>query len=294
MKKLSGFFDRRMLYMFFTVVAGVFVVTAAVQAATTISTNITTGGSINASSTVQITGAVTTWGAGTFGDAAGDVQLFPGSLQASSTAFFTGAITTYGAATFGNEATDVQLFTGILQASSTSLFTDTATFYGNMTLGDAVGDSVTANGYFTQLRIGTGTTFDQIGTVGTDELGVEGDAEIDGTLSVGTASSSALRVGADQNSTINGLIVGFCSFSNVTSFTASTTKFVHCTGATGLTTDYKVFVQATSSFESAFVIQAASSTASGIISLRVLNTDMDSNNGDTTLNGTSINFWAVR
>ncbi|KKW19238.1 MAG: hypothetical protein UY63_C0017G0015 [Parcubacteria group bacterium GW2011_GWA2_51_10] len=228
MKKSWFVLDRRLAYMTIAVVAGVFVVVAFVQGATTISTSITTGGAINASTTLQVTGAVTTW--------------------------------------------------------------------GDLTFGDTVADSVTANAYFTQLRIGTGATFDQIGDVGADELGVEGDAEIDGTLSIGTAASTtALRVGDDRVSTINGMVFGFCSFADVTSFTASTTKYVDCTGATGLTNSYRVLVQATSSFESSFVIQAASSSATaGTVHLRVLNTDMDSNNGNTTLNGTSVNFWAVR
>ena len=130
-------------------------------------------------------------------------------------------------------------------------------------------------------------------SVGTD-LTVTDDATISDDLTVsGTASSTDLKVGDDQVSTIAGLIHGFCTFTDVTSFTASTTKFVHCASATGVTSSYRVFVQATSSFESSFVIQAASST-SGAISLRVLNTDMDGNNGNATLNGTSINFWAVR
>jgi len=69
---------------------------------------------------------------------------------------------------------------------------------GNSTIGSAVSDSVTANAYFTQLRIGTESTFGHIGTVGADELGVEGDTEIDGTLWVDGVlqASSTLLVGS--------------------------------------------------------------------------------------------------
>lgn len=84
---------------------------------------------------------------------------------------------------------------GAAAASSTLQVTGAVTTYGSLTLGDAVADSVTANAYFTQLRIGTGSTFGHIGTVGSDELGVEGDVEIDGIAwfdGVLQASSTAL------------------------------------------------------------------------------------------------------
>ncbi len=77
---------------------------------------------------------------------------------------------------------------------------------GNTTLGDAVADSVTANAYFTQLRIGTGSTFDAIGAVGADELGVEGNAEIDGTLRI-DGTVTAVAVTASGLITANGGVV---------------------------------------------------------------------------------------
>ncbi len=52
----------------------------------------------------------------------------------------------------------------------------------NVTLGNNVADVITPTGYLTYARIGTGTTFGEIGAVGADELGVEGAAEIDGVL----------------------------------------------------------------------------------------------------------------
>jgi hypothetical protein len=91
----------------------------------------------------------------------------------------------------------VALGVGAATTISTSITTDGAlTVNGNSTLGDAVGDSVTANAYFTQLRVGTGSTFANIGTVGADELGVEGAVEIDGVAwltggLVSAASSTA-------------------------------------------------------------------------------------------------------
>jgi len=111
---------------------------------------------------------------------------------------------------------------------------------------------------------------------------------------VGTASTTNLIVGGNGTS-LAGIVAGYCTFSNVTSFTASTTKFTDCTTTpTGaLSTGHRVFVQATSSMESMYVIQAASSTGVSTINLRILNTGLDGA-ADSTLSGTSINFWAFR
>lgn len=104
----------------------------------------------------------------------------------------------------------VALFSGATVFATTTISTNIVTegdlqVDGNSTIGSAVSDSVTANAYFTQLRIGTGATFDAIGAVGADELGVEGNAEIDGTLRVdGLVSATA---GADLGSSTTGVHV---------------------------------------------------------------------------------------
>jgi hypothetical protein len=128
----------------------------------------------------------------------------------------------------------VNLFTGTLQESTTALFTGAATFYGNVTLGDGVGDVITATGYFTQARIGTGTTFGHVGAVGADELGVEGDVEIDGTAWFDgslRASSTALITGAATfyddvsisgtitSGTWNGTAIDISDYTNLTAGT---------------------------------------------------------------------------
>src|SRR3989344_1771430 len=273
MKGISIFRRDGVLPVTIAVVASMLFVVMSTSAATTISTDITTGGAVYATGTLQATGAVITYGAGTFGDAAGDFQIFGGQLQASSTALFGGAVTVYGAATFGDAAADYQIFVGQLQASSTALFGGAVTTYGNATLGDAVGDSVTANAYFTQLRIGTGTTFDQIGTA---------------------ASTTALRVGSDQISTINGLIFGFCNIPN-TEVTATSSSYADCTGATGVTSSYRVFVQATSSLPTGLIVEAASSTATtGTINVRIFNAFASSTPSILNTGAVSLNFWAVR
>jgi len=120
----------------------------------------------------------------------------------------------------------------------------------------------------------------------------------DGTITFGPAgtiaSTSAITVGDESVPTINGLSFGYCSFTDQTSFTATTTAYFDCTTTptTALVAGDRVFVNATGSFETDFVIEAASTTGVSTIQLRVLNGAFTT--ADATLNGTSINFWAVR
>ncbi len=108
--------------------------------------------------------------------------------------------------------------------ASTTISTDITTggaltVNGSATLGDDVADIITVNGYLTQARIGTGSTFAHIGTVGADELGVEGASEFDGIAWFDgqlQASSTAL---------VGGLLTaygGLTSGSNIVSDTDST------------------------------------------------------------------------
>lgn len=194
-------------------------------------------------------------------------------------------------------AVSVFLIFAIAQAAttiSTSITTEgDLQVDGNSTIGSAVGDSVTANAYFTQLRIGTGSTFGHIGTVGADELGVEGDIEIDGTAYFdGLASTSALKVGDEPAaSTINGLAFGYCTIP-ATSVLASTTSYANCTGATGVVENDRVFIQATSSLLNNFMVTAASSTATaGTITVRIFN---NGSIAGTDTGAISFNFWAAR
>lgn len=112
---------------------------------------------------------------------------------------------------------------------------------------------------------------------------------------VGTASTSAIRVGDEPAApVINGLVHGYCTFTDVTLAASSTNGFANCTSSLtdALVAGDRVFVQATSSFDQAFIITAASTTDANTIQLRILNTGLGAPDG--TLGGTSINFWAVR
>ena len=169
---------------------------------------------------------------------------------------------------------------GATLVSAVTTISTAITTAGNITT--SAGDITATAGALTSgttATVGTSLTVGTTATVGTN-LSV-----------VGTASTTNLKVGVIGTS-LSDVVVGYCSFSNVTSFTASTTKYVDCTTSATISTSDRVFVQATSSLDTAFVIEAASSTSDSNINLRVLNTGLDGN-ADETLGGTSINFLAI-
>jgi hypothetical protein len=105
----------------------VFVAVAA-YASTTISTDISTGG------TLTVNGATSLNGGSTFGDAATDVNLFTGTLQASTTALFTSGLTSYGTITLQNADTITNSSVGAIGLSGTT----------TMAAGAKIGSSGTA------------------------------------------------------------------------------------------------------------------------------------------------------
>lgn len=265
--------------------AVVFVSASIAQAATTISTNISTDG------TLSITGLATFLGGAT----TTQITLLSGDTiknTTASTTIVSGALQSTGGftATTGSFTSTLGV-TGLssLAFASSTLFSANSAYFG--ATATSTFSSAGALTLIADLTLQNGEVISN-STNGTVSIGGASDV----VKILGTASTSAIRVG-DEPATpvINGMVLGYCSFADVTSFTASTTKYVDCTTTpTGalLTTD-RVFVQATSSFDSPFVIQAASSTGVSTVNLRVLNTGLDGA-ADTTLGGTSINFWAVR
>ena len=215
--------------MTIAVVAGVLFVVGGVQAATTISTNVSTGG------TLSVTGASTLTG-------------LTSMIQASSTRF-----SVHDTAYFGGTATSTFSSTGAL------------TLKADLTLQNDETISNSTNGTITLTA--TNLVF------------------------VGTASTSAIKVGDEPDATtVNGIVAGYCTFPTV-SITASTTGMASCAGATGVQSGDRIFVQATSSLPDAFVIQAASSTAAGVIQVDIVNFGFS---GTSATGINSLNFWAVR
>ena len=119
---LKGFKNRDASIIFFSVAASFLFVALITSAATTISTNVSTGG------TLTVTGAATLNGNVTLGDAAADVVLSTGGFQASSTALVGGNATFYNTVTvsgakglvLGSSATDLTGSEGMIYYNSGS------------------------------------------------------------------------------------------------------------------------------------------------------------------------------
>lgn len=217
--------ENNWLSMIVAVVAGVFLVVGGVQAATTISTNISTEG------TLAVTGASTLTG-------------LTSMIQASST-----RLSVHGTAYFGGTATSTFTSAGVL------------TLQNGETISNATDDTIAVTA--------TNVTFS------------------------GLASSTTLKVGSANVSTISGLVFGYCTAPSLNVAATSSATLI-CASATGVASTDRVFVQATSSLPGNFVVQAASSSATDTIQIRVFNmaTSTPSYAADTGIN--SFNFWAVR
>jgi hypothetical protein len=154
----------------------------------------------------------------------------------------------------------------------------------------STGGNVNATG--TLQVTGATTLYDTLTLTGTGATTLGGALTVTGNfIASGLASSTTLKVGSDQVSTVSGIIFGVCNLTTAT-ITATSTGYTTCSGATGVTSSYTVFVQATSSLPAGLVLDAASSTATtGTLSLRVNNANTGT---DTATGAISINFWAVR
>src|SRR3989338_5412579 len=153
---------------------------------------------------------------------------------------------------------------------------------GGITLGamlvsaaTTISTNITTAGTFNADDVATfGSTVAVTGSSTVQALNVGGEALLNSTLNVvGSSTVQALNIGG----------AGMLS---------STTQQFTCASATGVTTSYKVFVQATSSLPSMYVIQSATSSTNAI-EVRIFNTGL----GTTTAGGlegpTSLNYWAV-
>jgi len=181
------------------------------------------------------------------------------------------------------------LFVTMAVNASTTISTNVST---GGTL-DVTGLTTLANASTTRISLTSNLMVNGMATT----TGSTGAIATQGNLTVlGTASTSALMVGDEpQASTINGLVFGTCTAPTVS--IATTTGYLVCSTATGLQAGDTVFVQATSSFPGNFVVQAASSTVAGVISIRILNVATTSFRVADSTDATgpnTLNFWAVR
>jgi len=230
---------------------------------------VNSAGGIFGSSTAQFTGALTTYGNVTLGDAITDVITLTGNSSTTNSLTVGGNFWVNGRATTtsaGALSTEGAITTqGTIWASSTAFVTGALTTYGNVTLGDAASDAIV----------------------------ITGNASTTNGLTVGgVASTSQLIVGGTgTDGTLSGLVFGYCNIVNPT-VTASTTVAANCTSATGIRAGDRVFVQATTSLASRFEIVSASSSATDIISLYIYNNNWDG--GANTTGQRSLNFIGIR
>jgi len=134
------------------------------------------------------------------------------------------------------------------------------------------------------------TNITTAGTFNADDAATFGST---GATTLASTTATGFKVG-QTGTQHTGLVSGYCTIANV-SVTASSTGMVSCSSATGIASGDRVFVQATSSLPDNFVIQAASTTATDVIQVDILNiptTTADGGADDTGVH--SFNFWAVR
>src|SRR3989338_7270537 len=191
-----------------------------------------------------------------------------------------GTLTAVGLTTLGNASTSQITTTGNLWVNGYA--TTTATNGNFATLGTltAVGLTTLGNASTTNTSVGAGAT---------GELGVGANASAPPAGNISTKGSLTL---ANSSTAINGIVFGFCNIANSGAVTASTTAYFNCTGATGLTTAHRVFVQATSSMSADLFVQAASSTAAGTINIQVAN--LGYLGASATIGPISLNFFGIR
>ena len=276
---------------FFSVVLSVIVsfafVFAVTYAATTISTNIETGGTLTVTGNSILTSS-DIGGGYTAGTGSGVTISAAGAISGNGDLAVNGFATT--TATNGNFATK-----GTLEVTGLSTFLGGAT----TTILTLLNGEVISNATDGVIQLGgiASTTSVTLLNGETITNATDGVVQVTATTLklIGTASTSAIKVGDEPAApTIEGMVFGYCSFSDVTLAASSTEGFTNCTAtpAGALLVNDRVFVQATSSFESKYIITAASTTDANTIQLRILNTGLGVPDG--TLTGTSINFWAVR
>lgn len=119
-----------------------------------------------------------------------------------------------------------------------------------------------------------------------------GAVTMSSTLAVTGVSTltGGVAVGSTAN-TVTDMSVGYCTIP-ATTIAASTTAYADCTTSVTISSSDRVLVMATGSLPANFVINAASTTSSTNISVRIVNTGLGIANTATGVN--SFNFWAAR
>ena len=187
-----------------------------------------------------------------------------------------GTLTAVGLTTLGNASTSQITTTGNLWVNGFA--TTTAT-----------------NGNFATLGTLTAVGLTTLGNASSTNISASGEVWVNGnatTTAAGNISTKGSLTLANSSTAITGIVFGFCNIANSAAVTASTTAYFNCTGATGLTSSHRVFVQATSSLSADLFVQAASSTADGTINIQVAN--LGYLGASATIGPISLNFFGIR
>lgn len=308
-----------------TVLGSLLLTAGVVGAATTISTNISTGG------TLTVIGATAGYGAATFG-ATGTT-----TLAANGTVTLGGVLTSYSAGNFGSATIGATASTSISAAGVLSFPTASSTglvklnslqLTNGATIGTVEAGALTIGGNATSLVLSPATSLSStLGVTGLATLAnssTTGNTSLAGALWVGgnatttaagaistqssltvagdssfvTASSTSLvkanslKIGpGSTNTSLTGLIFGTCTLPSIT-LTASTTVYTDCTASGKDLTGYSVVMQGAgkvSTFNGlpdGVFISSASTTAATVIGIGVYNTGINGSQSFTA--GTSI------
>jgi len=183
---------------------------------------------------------------------------------------------------------------GVVQASST-ISTNVATD-GTLSV---TGQSSLTQASSTMLSVGSAyfgatatSTFDSAGN-----LAVIGTLGVTGATTLASTTATGMKVG-QVGTRMTRIVSGYCvTGSTAISFgsnASSTLTYMECTPSGGtsiLSTGDRVFVQATSSLPYYVVLQAASSTTGGLISVALNNTSTSTAPGAAVY---AFNFWAFQ
>jgi hypothetical protein len=243
--------------------AVVFVSAGLAQAATTISTNIETAGTLSVTDQTTLGNASTTL------------------LTAYSGFFGTSATSTLGA---DGSLTLVAGLTG-----TTGSFSSTLGVTGVTTLVNAsTSKSLTVAG---PLWVGGNATTSQAGNISTN-----GTLDIIGAATLASTTATGMKVG-QVGTRMTRIVSGYCVTGSITipaTNASSTQTYANCTPSGGtsiISSGDRVFVNATSSLPYYIVLQSASSTSDGLINVSLTNF---STSTSPAAYAYAFNFWAFQ
>lgn len=273
--------------------AVVFVSAGIAQAATTISTNILTNGTLGATgvSTFGGTASTTISVAGVLTTPSGAVALFLGGASTTQFTLLSGDTiknaTASSTVLSGRLTSDLLTVSGAATLSSTLSVTSLATF-----LGGASTTQFTLNAGDT-IKNASASTTSISGTLTPDVLTVTG------ATSLASTTATTFKVG-NSGTQMSQIVSGYCVAASVAFSVASTTGvYANCTPYTSagvavsnLTVGTsRVLVMATSSLPAWIVLQAASTTATNMINVRMVNVSTTTTVASDTY---TFNFWAFQ